>query len=82
MLPGSPESEQWLLVVPKRGHPVARTLLGLGRHLHHQVADVLKSGPRGRVEAAEVVIDGWHWRNDTRRQPAATPAGFPPPSAA
>src|ERR1017187_7783183 len=66
MMLGSQKSEQRLLVVLKRGHPVARALLGLGHDLYHQVADVLESVPRGCVEAVEVVIYGWHGRNDTR----------------
>lgn len=70
MMPGSPspEASNGLQLYLRMAVPVARALVGLGRHLHHQVADVLKSGPRGRVEAAEVVIYGWHGRNDTRRQ--------------
>jgi hypothetical protein len=56
-----------LVVLLKRGHPVARALLGIRHDLYHQVADVLESGPCGLVEAVEIVIYGWHGRNDTRR---------------
>jgi len=50
------KSEQGLLVEEKRGHPIARTLRGLGHQVHREVSDMLECGSRRRIESVEVVV--------------------------
>ena len=74
MLPGSQESEQGLLVVLKRGHPVARPLPGLGHDLYHQVAAPGSNAPSTGAAPAGP-FEQWFTTRAHRRDPRGSGTG-------